>query len=292
MNGRRHLGPITRPAELASWVMMGNTQKAKSTLVIEGSSDSHALIPFANGETCRIIVAEGKENVLAAMDLMRSARYAGVLAVVDSDFDRLEGRDCAPEDIAHTDTHDLETMMLCTEAFRKVLLRNRYFKEGRVEIDVQRFDQVASELLGRLLNSGCRLGYLRWASHRHNLRINFDCIELAKVVDPSTLVIREDRLEEAILRASSAAAGSWTQINALADALVAAEHDRWQICNGHDLTGLLALHLSRSTGSPVTRKSVEADLAAAYATDDFRRTQVFARILDWQRRNPPRRILR
>ena len=46
--------------------------------------------------------------------------------------------------------------------------------------------------------------------------------------------------------------------------LVKVPNDPWQICSGHDLTTLLALHLSRVTGLQVTRRTVEAGLAGRF----------------------------
>jgi hypothetical protein len=239
-----------------------------------------------------MIVAEGKDNVLGAMEIIRQRAYPGVLAIVDADFDHIENAVLPFNDVAVTDTHDIETMMLSTSAFQKVLLRNGFGAPGRIQVDAQEFELSAAELLSRLLSAGLRIGYLRWASKQNNLKIDFDRIDYARVVDASTLVFREDRLEAEVLRSSTAEAGNWADIQACANALVNAGDDPWQVCNGHDLAAMLALHLGRITGSPVTRKTVEGDLNLGYSFDQFRKTRLHGLVTSWEQRNPPKRILR
>lgn len=292
MNQRRHLGPITRPTELANWVMMGNNQKGKSTLMVEGTSDSNVFLLMIDSSKCRMIISEGKDNVLAAMEIIRRRTYPGVLAIVDADFDHLENRAWNLNDVAVTDTHDIETMMLSTSAFQKVLFRYGVGTFAKVQIDAEAFEKSAEELLNRLLSAGMRLGYLRWASKRHDLRIGFDQIDYSRVVDASTLILREDRLEIEVLRASGSEAGTWMDINSRATSLMRDTHDPWQICNGHDLTKLLALYLTRVTRLSVTRKAIEADLSLAYSSDHLRATKLYGTVIRWEQGNAPKQILK
>jgi hypothetical protein len=290
MNGRRQMGPINRPAELAAWVMMGNNQKGKCALLVEGKRDVHALLLFVDGQSCRFIKTEGKAHVLDAMDILRSRGYTKAFAVVDADFDHFSTQTPKFSDLARTDKHDIETMILATTAVQKVLLRYGYWALGSTEVNVEDIERSCNEFLERLLKAGLRLAYLRWASQIYNLRIRFKDMELFKVVDPSTLSIREDRLEEAVLRASQS--GTWSEIKSKADALVDPEHDPMQVCNGHDLTTFLALHLGRKTATTVTQGNVEKDLSMAYTREDFRATKLFAQIVAWQEANHPLRILK
>lgn len=288
----RPFGAITRPTELANWVMMGNNQKGKSTLIVEGTSDSNVFLLMVESKCCRIIIAEGKDNVLAAMAIVRKKSYPGVMAVVDADFDHVENAVLAFDDVGVTDTHDVETMILSTPVFQKVLARNGFSQLGRREVTAEEFERSAAELLQRLFSVGLRLGYLRWASNRHGLKIRFEAFDHSRVVDASTLIIREDRLEDEVLRASTLEAGTWLEIKRRADSLVDAGHDPWQICCGHDLTSLLAIHLSRVTGTPIKRKAIEADLSLGYGFDQFQRTRLYRTMSEWEQRNAPRYILK
>ena len=78
---------------------MGNNQKGKSALIVEGSSDSNLFFLITDSSCCRIITAEGKDNVLNAMSIIRSQRYPGVLALVDADFDHLNNSVVASDDV-------------------------------------------------------------------------------------------------------------------------------------------------------------------------------------------------
>jgi len=161
-----------------------------------------------------------------------------------------------------------------------------------VELRAETFEHNAIQLLDRLIRSALRFGYLRWASDKHDLGINFNQFDHSKVIDASTLVIREDRLEEEVLRASTIHAGDWREIRARADALCNPAHDPLQVCNGHDLTSMLSLHLSRVAGSLISRKVIERDLRLAYGWGEFQKTNLCRAITDWERRNTPKKILR
>ena len=292
MRPHRQLAPISRPAELATWIMMGNNQKAKSALIVEGESDTSFFLFLADMNSCRLFVAKGKDNVLATVQIIRKAQYPGVSAIVDADFWNLEGKLPSLTDVYVTDTHDLETMMLRTAAYQKVLLRHDFCPVGAVEIGMDQFQLRAAELMTDMLAVALRIGYLRWVSIRNGLRIRFSEISLRRCLDLGSFRLDDERLETEILRSSDASAGSWGQIRAEADRLEDEGHDPWQVCRGHDLTEMLALRLSRSRPNPLTRRDIEKDLSAAYGSADFRETLLFQQLRAWETRNAPRRILR
>jgi hypothetical protein len=292
MSAQRQLGPITRPAELATWIMMGNNQKAKSAVIVEGESDTSVFLFIADMSACRLFVAKGKDNVLATVQIIRKAQYPGVLAIVDADFWNLEGKSPNLADVYKTDTHDLETMILGTVAYQKVLLRHDFCPVGTVEVGMDQFQSRAAELMTAVQAVALRIGYLRWTAIRKGLRIRFSEISLRRCLDSNSLRLNDERLEAEILRSSDAGAGSWSQIKEEADKLQNEQHDPWQVCRGHDITEVLALRLSRSRPNPLTRREIEKDLSAAYDSSEFRKTLLFQQLRGWEVRNKPRRILR
>lgn len=92
----------------------------QSFLVVEGSTDEKLYRSFIDEDKCQIIVADGKTPAIEVLSLLKKEHFVGVLALVDADFDILEGKP-AIENVLLTDTHDLETMLMRSPALAKVL---------------------------------------------------------------------------------------------------------------------------------------------------------------------------
>ena len=93
-----------------------------SFLMIEGYTDERIYKRFVDGGKCQIIVTHHKDNAKQALSMLENGRVAGVLAIVDADFDVLEGKLPASPNLLFTDAHDLETMILLSPALEHVLI--------------------------------------------------------------------------------------------------------------------------------------------------------------------------
>jgi hypothetical protein len=102
-------------------------------------------------------------------------------------------------DVYTTDTHDLETMMLRTTAYLRVLLRYDFCPVGTVEVGLEQFQLRASELMTDLQAVARRVGYLRWIAIRNSLKIRFSEVSLRRCLDSGCLRINEERLEIEII---------------------------------------------------------------------------------------------
>lgn len=90
-------------------------------VIVEGLDDKKFYLSFLDRERCRIEVAYGRPNVEAALAILEADCIPDVLAIVDSDFDILDGKPAASPNLFRTDTHDIETMMLVSPALDKLL---------------------------------------------------------------------------------------------------------------------------------------------------------------------------
>lgn len=282
MTNKRQMAPVSQPYEIANWIMMGNNQKAKAALIVEGESDTSVFLFLADIDRCRLFIAKGKNNVLEAIAITQKARYKGVAAVVDADFWHLERLQPTLPSVFVTDTHDLETMMLRTRAYEKLLFFYELTSLGTVEIKPDAFVVWAANLLREIQGDAMTLGYLRWASSRHNLRIKFKEVPIRRCLDNKNSRLHEERVETEILRASDKSAGTWNEIRAKAFELEGQAHDPWQVCSGHDLTEILSHYLERVLGRRVDRKEVEKQLALCYDSSDFFNTELCRRLSAWE----------
>ncbi len=61
-------------------------------LLVEGSDDEHFYSTYVNTTSCRVVMTRGKENVQTILSILEKEGQRGILAIVDADFDVLEGK--------------------------------------------------------------------------------------------------------------------------------------------------------------------------------------------------------
>lgn len=147
-------------AYIANSVRMVRSQDPRAFLIVEGETDEVFFERFTDPVRCKIVVAEGRENAIDAFDELQRTRFAGVLVVVDADFDVLNGRLSLPLGLLFTDTHDLETMLIASQALDKLL--RRVGKKDKLRA----FEAKHGSIRERLLTSAAPLGRLLWLSLR------------------------------------------------------------------------------------------------------------------------------
>lgn len=145
-------------AYIANSVRMVRSQDPRAFLIVEGKTDEIFFERFIDPIRCKIVVAQGCENAMDAFDELGRTRFAGVLVVVDADFNVLEGRLPLPLGLLFTDTHDLETMLIASQAFDK-LLRSVGKKDKLHAFEVQH-----GAIREKLLASAAPVGRLLWLS--------------------------------------------------------------------------------------------------------------------------------
>src|SRR5262245_19497546 len=110
------------PVEIANEIRMTRTSHDGAFLIVEGDTDARFYKRMVDSGKCRISIAHNRENAVQLVTILQGDNFAGFLAIVDADFDVLEGAVFGSSNIFLTDTHDLETMMLKSPALEKLLL--------------------------------------------------------------------------------------------------------------------------------------------------------------------------
>ena len=276
-------------AYLANSLRMVRSQDPRAFLIVEGVTDEIFFERFIDPAWCKIEIAKGRENALDAFDELQRTRFAGALVMVDSDFNVLEGRLPLPLGLLFTDTHDLETMLISSRAFDK-LLRSVSKKEK-----LQAFEAKHGKIRETLLASAAPIGRLLWLSLSEKLDLRFEDLKFGKFVDDKTLHVDESSMIKAVLNHSSKHALDAGTIAAKLATMSAALQDPWHVCSGHHLTELLAIALRKAIGShdagEMGVEQVEKMLALAYEAADFPSTELHAAIRTWERLSPPFLVL-
>ena len=278
-------------SEIATEVhMIRATDHHRAILIVEGNTDARVYGWFVNGGVCELIPAAGKDKAVGALELLENGGFDGILTIVDADFQRLDGIEPNSSNLLLTDSHDLETIILCSTALDKVISEYGSAREiaklGRPIRDV-------------LLEGGLPIGYLRWLSSpsKDNLSLKFKGLSFEKFVDEKTLRVSVDDLIRELKTNSKDSTLDENETKLKIMALGGEGHDPWQVCSGHDLVQILSIGLTNAFGNPrrgetATPDQVDASLRLAYNDSQFRLTRLHNSIEGWETANPTFQVLR
>jgi hypothetical protein len=278
------------PEAIHNVVRMMRTIYPNATFLIsEGASDSQLFRHFIDDVACRIVVAMGRHVAERAIAMLEADNVAGVLTIVDSDFDRLEGTKPISRNVLCTDSHDLETMMFGSPALLKVA--GAFGSADKIATLLG-----TSDLKSILLSSALPIGYLRWWSLKKNLGFNFEGLAFGQFIDLNSLSVDVDafiaELHNHSHKWSPSASELLEHIRTMADE----HHDPWQVCCGHDLSEILALGFRKAIGTQKsihsTGEIVERSLRLAYEFAFFEGTELCAAVWEWEVVNTPFRVLK
>jgi hypothetical protein len=267
---------------------MMRTQYTGTILIVEGSTDARVYGRLVSETECRLILATGKDKAIKALNILEEDGLNGVLTIVDADFWRLDGVEHGSSNLLLTDSHDLETMLLYSDALDNVLSEFGSAKK---------ITKLGKPIRNILLEGGLPIGYLRWLSSptKDDLSLKFKELSFDKFVDEKTLCVDVDNLIRELKTNSkdSALDDNVTKLKVMT--LMGEGHDPWQVCSGHDLVLILSIGIRNIFGNPrgksVTLEVVDGILRVAYNHSHFCLTQLHNSIKDWEKANPPFKVV-
>ncbi|MEH2229804.1 MAG: DUF4435 domain-containing protein [Nostoc sp.] len=256
-------------------------------LLVEGSSDKTFYKRFVDQLVCELVETSGKQRAIEILKILEQSNFQGILAIVDADFERLETLLYTSPNLLRTDSHDLETMLIDSPAFKKVLA------EFGSEEKIAQFNRDVKLVL---VENGMSVGYLLWISKCDGLNLTFEGITFSKFIDEQTLQIDELKLIQEIKNKSQAFSLNEKNLQERLKTQKSNNHDPWQICCGHHLVEILSFGLRKALGSnkaaDVEPNSLERSLRLAYEEIYFHQTQLYLDIRKWESNNQPFRVLR
>ncbi len=270
--------------DIANEIRMARQQFRGTFVIIEGKTDSRLYRRLFDEVACRLIPAHGKENAVQSLEILDSDNVAGVLAIVDADFWRLDGFEHPSDNLFVTDTHDLETMMLASPAFEKLL--DEYGSAQKIA----EFQQEQGEIRQRLLETGRPLGYLRWVSLREGYDFKFSGLDEADfrvfVAVKPTLQLNINKLIKKVKDKSQRHEVDDEQLFQAIERLSQDDHNLWDVCSGHDLVRIIAIGLRKLFGSNDTGQvkvdALEKGLRLGYETAYFYQTVLYRSLKQWE----------
>jgi Protein of unknown function (DUF4435) len=273
-----------RPERVANAIRQRRQVLAdRAYLVVEGDTDRRLMAKFVDPARCEIEVAMNRDFVLGVVAELARTHTPGVLALIDADFDPLDGVDLPPN-VVRTDTHDIETLTLRSPALDHVL-REHGSDEKRTL-----FERRRAPIREALLQACLPLGYLRWHSRRASLALTFRDLDMSKLLGDDLNPNRTDVIRY-ILQRSQKPLGLLTECSAAIEALEDSRHDRWVVCCGHDLVAALSNALRKTLGTrasnDVSPDVIERDLRLAFERRDLEETDLYTAVRRWEADNAP-----
>ena len=266
------------PSTLAAEIKMTRANHSGAFLVVEGANDVRFWGPRSHVD-CELVDGEGKQNVVGAVLRLDTVKFDGVLGVVDSDYDSLNGVTLGSDNLVATDAHDLECLLCRSSALDTVLA-----EFGSSE-KIQRFEQQEGvDVRTSLLNRAQIFGRLRWAVQCLGLSIDSQLIRVPRFVDDRSWTVDSDKLIRTVQNAIPNGSILSAQINSLSLS------DPWHVVHGSDLIELLRIGLKNVLGDiPNTTgyKEISRLLRAAISTEELKTTNFGSDIRMWEVRNSP-----
>lgn len=280
--------PNLTPFDIANDARMTRTLHPGAILIVEGTTDSRVYERFINPSKCKLIPANGKDNAIGALSILEKSGFKRILTIVDADFWRLDGIDPKTSNLLLTDTHDLETIIISSDAFDKVL--NEFGS-------VNEMKKLGKPIRDMLLESGIIIGFLRWLSSpsKDSLSLNFKNLSFDKFLDQYTLRVDIDNLIKEVKINSNNSTLDEKAIKQKIIMLMKEGYDPWQVCSGHDLVQILSFGLlnifGNHRGKKITPEIVDGILRISYEYSHFCLTNLYKSIEDWDKLNLSFKIL-
>jgi len=270
---------------IANTVKMNRSRHSGAIVIVEGSSDVRVYRRFFDEKTCLVIPALGKANATGALKMLESEQHRGILVIIDSDFWQLDNIVPDSPNLFTTDTHDLETMIIASPAFEKVL--DEFCSEKKRRSSGETIRMI-------LLEIGKPLGLFRWisSSHQENMSLRFKNIDFRKFIriEGERVSVNIQRLvREVRTNTTNFMYNEREIVEKLRELLRADRHDPWHVCRGHDLVNILAFLLREVFGNRraknLTQDTISALLRLSYEYRFFRETKLYRSIREWEGAN-------
>lgn len=269
--------------DISNTIRMAHRQRRVVFLLVEGTSDLRVLQRFTLKRHVDFLICHGRANALASVEELDRTGELGFLAVVDADFDHLEGRPPPSPNCLFTDQHDLEIDLLCSPALQRVL-----GERASVEKLNAFEERTGVSTLDALLDRARPLGYLRLVNLRSNHALRFEGLNYSRLLDKDGLNFEPRRLVDTLVQRSQTGVSSADLLSELESAMP--DCDPRLLCCGHDVVAILAIGLRSTLGSlqanDASPSALERELRLAFDASSFEQTGLYTRIRRWEQDNP------
>lgn len=283
--------------------MLASSGRRGAYVIVEGEKDAQIYGKiFDDHGQCDLMFMHnwGREMIEKAFSIDHRFRPR-MLSIIDQDFDyAIMGREY-PDGLLVTPTHDLETLVLSTAAFERLI---QFWTDPDDRASVE--EKCGGSMTKAIIRAARPLGLLRLIDFLRKQKglpgMNFQDIPFETLVDRSTLSLDLDGLIHWVIEINTGhpqvRALSVSEIRAEIDDLEMEFPDDWIVCQGHDIEALIVLALNSGSGLEPGRKFSFSMLKrclnnmAILTANDLLQTGLCERVRAWEDLHPPYRVLR
>jgi len=258
--------------------------KNKIFILLEGKTDIKLFRNIFNHQTTYIEEINGKEKVIKALEILQNEGFVKILGIKDADFDHLEYNRYEHINLFLTDYADMEIQMIESLAFESLI--NEYSHKDC-------YEDFLDTLKDKLYNETIVIGYFRWFNEKkfkedNNYLLRFKGLKFNSFIEVSkcNIVVNREKFFLNLIEQSNSNLNSDNLENIISNLKLNSD-DYLQICNGHDITKLLAYlfnHKDNSDKSNINQDRIEEALRLSYNFEDFKQTNLYYNINDWQQK--------
>ncbi len=268
---------------LASEISMERESYNGAFVIVEGDTDSRLYKNFFDKYKCQIVVAEGKENALGAIQKLNNEGALGVLCIVDADYHYIEhDEELDSNNICITDFHDIEITLFESQSLEKLI--NEYGSNSKIK----KRNLDLNSLRNWIYESSSYIGALRLYSLRNKLGLSFKQLKEGNYsfVCKKTLKIALDKFISIITNTSQFPQLDSSILKTQINDIIKQEHDKRQLCSGHDVCAVLSIALKKIIGTHnsnlFNKNDVEKFLRMSFEEQYFHQTNLYNSIQAWQ----------
>lgn len=290
------LRSLQTPSDYANLVRLLRERYTDYTiLLLEGDTDARFYRKYLHPK-CEIVVTDGKEKAVIALQILakKEEDLQGVVSVLDADYWHLEKSPLPSKSTFLTDKHDLEGMLLISEALENYIYELVPGKKGHL------VQKIAETLRETILAIGLPMGCLRWIDSKEHWNLSFKALSFSEVINLSALEFNIEQAITIIGSESPAFKSSTPELLEKMNQILDSSPDPWQLCRGHDLVHILSVIIGKiihdeskvTLSDAINSRAINRGLRMAYTTEFFRATDLFSDIIQWQLGNIPFKVFK
>jgi hypothetical protein len=237
-------------------------------ILVEGIDDCRVYPKFFDPEKTNIeFIPGGKDQLVTALSELNQLTRK-IIGIVDADFNHLQNISPSISNLFFTDFHDIEMTMLSVDGvLDDVLVECRYAEN-------------AQKVFEKVLLEAEKLAYIRWFNEINKTKLHFEGLGIGNFTNSRDTVfpINSNKYLDTLNKRSK----NKTKEVGVADIAQFREayytRDLFNLCNGHDVTALIALII----GTSVSHEKFCSNLRSVFSMYYFCKTKLCAELLKWQ----------
>jgi hypothetical protein len=243
--------------------------RKKVFILVEGIDDRKVYPKFFDATKVKFVSTGGKKKLLAALEKSKQITKR-VIGICDADFNHLENKSPSIENLFFTDYHDIEMTML---SFDDVVIN--VLTEYELADDMREIREKAIEKVNFI-------GYIRWFNETNMAKLDFYGLGLHNFIKSGDYNAYLDS-DKYLLVLNKRSKNKLRDITTDDITNFQKEHhtdDVFNLCNGHDVTAIIALMIGDAKSQDKNRFCER--LRLSFNSHHFRKTKLYANISEWE----------